>query len=31
VTLEFIGMHLERMTTEVASLGDDMRVMPAIL
>ena len=24
VTLEFIGMHLERLTTEVASLRDDM-------
>ena len=31
VSLEFIGMHLERLTTEVASLRDDMRVMAAIL
>jgi hypothetical protein len=31
VTLEFIGMHLERLTTEVASLRDDMRVMAVIL
>ena len=30
VTLAFIGMHLERLTTEVASLRDDMRVMAAI-
>jgi hypothetical protein len=25
VTLAFIGMHLERLTTEVASLRDDWR------
>ena len=30
VTLAFIGMYLERLTTEVASLRDDMRVMGAI-
>ena len=27
VTLEFIGMHLKRLTTEVASLRNDMRVV----